>query len=86
MEGHVLALSFMTVAEVFQGALRAGWGDEADRTTRNADLFLPSNTLEQRPQQEVGRGTIHPQAPANIGRRCMDSSNRTGTGLPTGDA
>ncbi len=26
LKGHVLAISFMTVAELFQGAFRAGWG------------------------------------------------------------
>ena len=26
VKGHTLAISFMTVAELFQGALRAGWG------------------------------------------------------------
>ena len=26
VKGHTLAISFMTVAELFQGAFRAGWG------------------------------------------------------------
>jgi tRNA(fMet)-specific endonuclease VapC len=26
LEGHVLAISFMTVAELFEGAIRARWG------------------------------------------------------------
>lgn len=27
LQGHILAISFMTVAELFQGAFRAAWGD-----------------------------------------------------------
>ncbi|HTK76266.1 MAG TPA: PIN domain-containing protein [Gemmataceae bacterium] len=27
--GHVLAVSFMTVAELYEGAVRAGWGGAA---------------------------------------------------------
>lgn len=28
LKGHILAISFMTVAELFQGAFRAAWGDK----------------------------------------------------------
>ncbi len=28
LKGHILAISFMTVAELFQGAFRAAWSDE----------------------------------------------------------
>lgn len=27
LEGHLLLISFMTVAELFEGAFRAGWGE-----------------------------------------------------------
>lgn len=28
LKGHILAISFMTVAELFEGAFRAAWGDK----------------------------------------------------------
>jgi tRNA(fMet)-specific endonuclease VapC len=38
LEGHVLALSFMTVAELFEGAFRARWGKRRRRSLESALL------------------------------------------------
>ena len=56
VKGQILAISFMTVAEVFQGAFRAGWG--AKRIERleaqiKSYLVIPSSNAISRKWGEV---------------------------------
>jgi len=56
VKGQILAISFMTVAEVFQGAFRAGWG--AKRIERleaqiKSYLVIPSSNAISRKGGEV---------------------------------
>jgi tRNA(fMet)-specific endonuclease VapC len=46
LEGHVLAISFMTMAELFEGAFRARWGKrrkDALQTALRDYLVVPSS-------------------------------------------
>ena len=46
LEGHVLAISFMTMAELFEGAFRARWGKrrrDALQTALREYLVVPSS-------------------------------------------
>jgi tRNA(fMet)-specific endonuclease VapC len=56
LEEHILAISFMTVAELFQGAFWAGWG--AKQTARleariKSYLVIPSSNAISRKWGEV---------------------------------
>lgn len=46
IQGHTLAISFMTVAEMYEGALRSNWGDRRVamlRTVLRSYLVIPSS-------------------------------------------
>ncbi len=46
LKGHALAISFMTVAELFEGAFRAGWGERQLRPLEvqiGSCLVIPSS-------------------------------------------
>ena len=46
VNGHILAITFMTVAELFQGAFRAAWGDRQVRRLEaqiKSCLVVPSS-------------------------------------------
>jgi tRNA(fMet)-specific endonuclease VapC len=52
VKGHTLAISFMTVAELFQGAFRAGWGiKQTERLESRIASYVvvpSSNTMSKR--------------------------------------
>jgi tRNA(fMet)-specific endonuclease VapC len=64
LKGHVLAISFMTVAELFQGAFRAGWG--AKRIERLEGQIGSYLVLQSSPgnQPKLGRSAFPSPAPA----------------------
>jgi predicted nucleic acid-binding protein len=71
LKGHVLAISFMTVAELFQGALRAGWGGKRiERLEGQIGSYLviqSSPAISRSWGPNIGENTLPSQAPADIG-------------------
>jgi tRNA(fMet)-specific endonuclease VapC len=59
LAGHILAISFMTVAELYEGAFRANWGDKKRRLLEaalRAYLVIPSSAGVCRRWGEVRAG------------------------------
>ena len=56
VKAHTLAISFMTVAELFQGAFRAGWGTKQVERLESriaSYVVIPSNNLMSKRWGEV---------------------------------
>ena len=82
VKGHTLAISFMTVAELYQGAYRAGWGAKQIERLESriaAYVVIPSSHAISKRWGEVR--FIRRAQPISPEDACMGCSGGSPTGL-----
>jgi hypothetical protein len=83
LQGHQLAVSFMTVAELYEWGLLCPLGQNAVRSPRIPAERSGHHSLIQRPGAPLGRGPLRaPQAADRCGRR-LDRGQRLDAWLRT---
>ena len=82
LANHSLAISFMTLAELYEGAFRGNWGAEKRRyldEIHNLFVVIPSG---RKLCSRRGRGSVHAEAATDLRRGCLDRGHRHRVRLP----
>lgn len=81
IEGRRLAISFMTVGELYEGACRAGWGRNKLHTTEGERKDLPGDPVQHGGLPAVGNNPLRTSPAAYRRGRRLDRGHRKGARL-----